>query len=180
MALSSANCLPEGALTPPYPSDQISIFLSVAVVLQPGTSVSTIWRYDLVGINGCSKPPLTSAVSVLVQMALADAVAEAEAVGVTIADGLWLALAVALVDADALAEAEDVGDPDAEVAAAEALAAGAGLSAATHNWYCGKPERRVCVRVILSTADVGRNQALAPCVSEPEPTNDEVELFQVG
>jgi hypothetical protein len=111
-------------------------------------------------------------------MALADAVAEAEAVGVTIADGLWLALAVALADADALAEAEDVGD--AEVAAAEALAVGTGLSAATHSWYCGKPERRVCVRVILSTADVGRNQALAPCVSEPEPTNDEVELFQVG
>jgi hypothetical protein len=43
--------------------DQISIFLSLAVVSHPGTSDSGSCRYDFAGIAGRSNPPLMRAVS---------------------------------------------------------------------------------------------------------------------
>jgi len=78
--LSSANWSPAGASTPPNPVDQISIFLSLAVVSQPGTSDSGSSRYDFAGMAGRSNPPLTREVSWAVHSRSTDADADADAV----------------------------------------------------------------------------------------------------
>ncbi len=207
---------------------------------QPGTSVSMICRKLFAGMTGCSKLPLISAVSTVVQMVSAVGVglgdAEPDGDGVGLASGSmasvmrfsppvsqpllrmaapagqfrpskpgnggmmspqsssgkippvwvewpfrrtmesWLTVASMYGLLRLFVRWQMTTLPAGAVgmlvadATGEGTGAGVMTSAAIHSWYCGKPEVRSCVMVMVLTDCVGASQALAPLVSATLPS----------